>query len=224
MLGYQSIFLVPVPLIVTSATIFVAKSVSDRQFRTWMLGPKVTHCLLASIFPVTTPRPKQEVHSKICLLIFIHLLQWQEDDLLENEIMSRMKIAGPELVFAFLLHSVNLLFGIVVFTILMETSPEYASTMMKVEKASGFSMSTMIYLICPISLLLSGLVKISFHATSERWKEIGSSEKWSWKQCVPKSRSEIALKKVTFQEPGAAPSNVTAEFNEILETINYKKK
>ena len=65
MFGYQSIFLAPLPLVVTSAMIFVAKSLSDRQFRTWMLGPKVTHCLLASIFPVTTPRPKQEVHSKI---------------------------------------------------------------------------------------------------------------------------------------------------------------
>ena len=142
----------------------------------------------------------------------------------ENEIMSRIKIAGPELIFAFLLHIVNLLFGIVVYTILMETSPEYASTMMKVEKASGFSMSTMIYLICPISLLLSGLAKTSYHATSERWKEIGSSEKWSWKQCVPKPRNEIALKKVTFQEPVTAPANITAEFNEILETINDKKK
>ena len=139
--------------------------------------------------------------------------------------MTRMKIAGPELVFAFLLHIVNLLIGIVVFTILMETSPEYASTMMKVEKASGFSMSTTIYLVCPISMLLSGLVKISYHATSERWKEIGSTEKWTWKQCVPKPRTEIALKKVTFQKAaGAAPANVTAEFNEILETINDKKK
>ena len=136
--------------------------------------------------------------------------------------MSRIKIAGPELIFEFLLHIVNLLCGIVVFTILMETSPEYASTMMKVEKASGFSMSTMIYLGCPISLLLSALVKITFHCTSERWKEIGSTEKWSWKQCVPRPRNEIALKKLTFQESGAAPANVTAEFNEILEMINDK--
>ena len=141
----------------------------------------------------------------------------------ENEIMSRIKIAGPELLFAFLLHIVNLFCGIVVFTILMETSPEYASTMMKVEKASGLSMSMMIYLVCPISLLLSALVKITFHCTSERWKEIGSTEKWNWKQCVPKPRSEIALRKVTFQEP-AAPANITAEFNEILEMINDKNK
>ena len=63
MLGYMSIFLAPVPLIVTSATIFVAKSVVDHEFRAWRLGPKLTHCLLASIFPLTTPSPKQEVHS-----------------------------------------------------------------------------------------------------------------------------------------------------------------
>ena len=138
--------------------------------------------------------------------------------------MSHMKIAGPELIFAYLLHIVNLLFGVVTYTILMETSPEYASTMMKVENASGFSMSMMIYLVCPISLLLSALVKVTYHATSETWKEIGSTEKWSWKQCIPKPRNEIALKKVSFQEVGAAPDNVTAEFIEILDTINDKRK
>ena len=138
--------------------------------------------------------------------------------------MSRTKIAGPELFFAYLLHSLNCLVGVVVYTILLETSPEYASTMVKVGNASGFSMSTMIYLVCPVSLLLSALAKLTYHSTSERWKEIGSTEKWSWKQCVPKPRNEIALKKVTFEETVAAPDNLTAEFNEILKTINAKKK
>ena len=148
----------------------------------------------------------------------------QEEDLPENEFMSRTKIAGPELIFAYLLYSFNLLVGVVVYTILLETSPEYASTMTKVGDASGFSMSTMIYLGCPVSLLLSALAKLTYHSTSERWKEIGSTEKWSWDQCVPKPRNEIALKKVTFEETGTAPDNLTAEFNEVLKTIDDKKK
>ena len=63
MLGYKSIFLLPLPLVVLSIATFVAKSVADREFRTWPLGPKLTHCLLASIFPVTTPKSKYEVDS-----------------------------------------------------------------------------------------------------------------------------------------------------------------
>ena len=133
-----------------------------------------------------------------------------------------MKIAVPELVFAFLLHIANLLIGIVVFTILMETSPEYASTMMKVEKASGFSMSTTIYLVCPISMLLSGLVKISYHATSERWKEIGSTEKWTGQQCVPKPRSEIINKEISIPEADI-PDKPTEQYKKILKVVQEQK-
>ena len=61
MLGYQSIFLVPVPLAAMAFTIFVAKSCFDHDFRTWSLGPKLTHCLMSSIFPISTPRPVQKV-------------------------------------------------------------------------------------------------------------------------------------------------------------------
>ena len=148
----------------------------------------------------------------------------QEEDLPENEFMSRTKIAGPELIFAYLLYSFNLLVGVVVYTILLETSPEYASTMAKVGDASGFSMSTMIYLGCPVSLLLSALVKLTYHSTSERWKEIGSSKKWTSKQFVPKPKSKIFVEKMTFQEAPTAPKDITAEFGEILETIHDKKK
>ena len=61
MLGYQSVYLVPVPLLAMTLIIFVAKSYSDLHFRDWGLGPKLTHCLLSSIFPISTPRPGQEV-------------------------------------------------------------------------------------------------------------------------------------------------------------------
>ena len=110
------------------------------------------------------------------------------------------------------------------FTVFMETSPEYARTMAKIEKASRFSMSLMIYLVCPLSLLLSALAKLTYHSTSERWKEIGSSKKWTSKQFLPRPKNEIVLEKVTFQEVTAAPEDVTAEFGEILETIHCKKK
>ena len=62
MLGYKTIFLVPLPLALTALVIYLAKSAFDKQFKTWNVGPKVVHCLLASIFPIASPRPFLEVY------------------------------------------------------------------------------------------------------------------------------------------------------------------
>ena len=62
MLGYHNIFLVPLPQAVMTIVIFVAKSYTDLHFRAWSLGPKLTHCLLASIFPITTPTSEPEAY------------------------------------------------------------------------------------------------------------------------------------------------------------------
>ena len=60
-LGYKTVFLAPVPLIVTSTIIFVAKFFGDDDFKTWSFSSKATHCLVASIFPITSPRPAPQV-------------------------------------------------------------------------------------------------------------------------------------------------------------------
>ena len=62
MLGYHNIFLVLLPQAVKTIAIFVAKSYTDLHFRAWSLGPKLTHCLLASIFPITTPTSEPEAY------------------------------------------------------------------------------------------------------------------------------------------------------------------
>ena len=62
MLGYHNIFLVLLPQAVMTIAIFVAKSYTDLHFRAWSLGPKLTHCLLASIFPITTPTSEPEAY------------------------------------------------------------------------------------------------------------------------------------------------------------------
>ena len=74
MLGYESIFLAPVPLILSFSVNFVARAVCDKDFKNWNLGRKITHCLLASIFPVASPRPSNEVNKlsfKFTLFVFI---------------------------------------------------------------------------------------------------------------------------------------------------------
>ena len=65
MLGYKTVFLAPVPLIITFTIIFVAKSILDDDFKTWSYGRKATHCLVASIFPISSPRPSHEVNNSI---------------------------------------------------------------------------------------------------------------------------------------------------------------
>ena len=62
MLGYHSVFLLPIPLTVTAIGLFVVRSVVDCEFRAWSLGPKVSHCLLASIFPMSSPRAPTKVN------------------------------------------------------------------------------------------------------------------------------------------------------------------
>ena len=60
-LGYQTVFLVPVPLVLAATVTFVAKSAVDQEFRSWNFGTKVSHCLVASIFPITSPQPQRKV-------------------------------------------------------------------------------------------------------------------------------------------------------------------
>ena len=119
----------------------------------------------------------------------------------EGEGTKKIKISGPELVFGFLLHFVNLLIGITVFALLVKFDPEYASTIEKVRAASGFSVSKMIYFVCPgafllLLLLLSALSKLAYHAFAEPWGQMSSSEKWTFQQCVPRPKSEIVSKDI----------------------------
>ena len=104
----------------------------------------------------------------------------------------------------------------------MHNVPEYAEAIKKVEEASGFSMPTMIYFVCPTTLLLGIVSKITYHATSEPWKVIGSKKKWTKHQLAPKPRSDFAQEEIPIQK-SRAPDTVPAEINEILEVIHDKK-
>ena len=57
-------------------------------------------------------------------------------------------------------------------------------------------MSEMVYFVCPATLLLSGLLLSAFHSCAEPWKAIGSSEKWTLQQFVPKPKSKIISKEI----------------------------
>lgn len=111
----------------------------------------------------------------------------------------------------------------VVFTHLMATDPSYKSKMAKVEAASGLSMSMFIYIVAPSVLLLSGLTKLLFHATSEPFKTTYDQRKWEKKQCVPRPKSKIKLRKISIPE-GDVAETPAAEFTMILETIHENRQ
>lgn len=72
MLGYQKVFLIPVTPVVLGIITFITKSALDSSFRKWSLGPKLSHCLLASIFPISSPRPETKVQKFIFFLVTIN--------------------------------------------------------------------------------------------------------------------------------------------------------
>ena len=137
----------------------------------------------------------------------------------EEKVTAKIKISGPEQIFAYTIHFINLITGILVFTILMQTVPEYAKTISKVEAASGFPMSMMIYFVCPVAFLLGALSKLVYHTTSEPWKVAGGGMKWTRHQFLPKPRSDFVEEEIQLKD-FEKPETITAEFNDILEVIH----
>ena len=136
-----------------------------------------------------------------------------------GQLTRKIKISGPELIFDYLLHLANLIFGITVFTLLIHFDQEYASTIEKVRAASGFSMSTIIYFVCPAALVQSALIKLVYHTWAEPWKKMGLSAKWTSQQFVPQPKSKIIPKEIHFPDavipepniPGPDVQNIPVE-------------
>ena len=223
MIGYHSVFLVPVPLTISATVLFVVKSVVDRKFRALSLGPKISHCLLGSIFPMSSPRMPREVNTIYVHYCFIQIFFAQDagnDE--DSKFTARIKISGPEQFFCYILHLANLLLGIAVFSILTAMVPSYVDKMTKVDSAAGISMAVMIYAVGPTSLALSALSKLLYHATAETWKIVEGGEKWTRQQFIPNPKGKITLKQIAIPEAETA-DNVPAEIIEILDTIQERR-
>ena len=184
-IGYHSVYLTTAPLLLASSVIFLVKSCVDKQFRTWRLGPKLTHCLIAGIFPVTTPRPESKMENK------------QENT--RSLATAKVKMAGGELFFGYLLHLAVLVLGLIAFT-LLSANPEYDEKMRKLEEVSTISMATMVYTACPLALLLS----MASHCDPWRtiWIRSGCCP-GSCSDCKPLSRSEIVQTAEEVEETDA---------------------
>ena len=157
-LGYHSVFLTTVPLLFTATVFFLTKSYVDREFRTWKVGLKITHCLISAIFPITTPRPTSG-----------------NDGNTQGETTTsvRVKMSGGELSFSYLLHGIALLVGIMAFT-LLNLDTEYGKKIAKLEEVSTVSMQIMVYMVCPISFLLSMLSQMVYRQFFDPWRSLRS--------------------------------------------------
>ena len=185
-IGYHSVYLTTAPLLLASSVLFLVKSCVDKQFRTWRLGPKLTHCLISGIFPVTTPRPESKVENK------------QEDS--GSVATAKVKMAGGELFFSYLLHLAVLVLGIIAFT-LLSADLEYAEKMRKLEEASTISMEVMVYAACPMAFLLSILSQLIYHQYFDPWMLVRSRMEpgccpGSCRDCKPKPMSRIVQREV----------------------------
>ena len=115
-------------------------------------------------------------------------------------IIAKVKIAGNELLFVYLLHLAILILGMVGFTVL-STDPDYAKKMMKLKDVSTISMEVMVYIACPVAFLLGVLTQLVFRQYFDPWKlvrsriEPGSCPGSCW-DCNPKPISRVVQRTV----------------------------
>ena len=234
--GYYSVYLTTAPLLLASSVVFLAKSYADKEFRTWRLGPKLTHCLISSIFPVTTPRSASKKNK-------------QEDS--GGVVTANVKMAGNEFFFVYFLHFSILILGMAAFA-LLSVDPEYAEKMRKLKEESTISMAVMVYIACPVAFLLSILSQLVYRKYLDPWKPVRSSLKQGWRHefcwsCKPVAKCNVVQRKVqlqnsktetreipmeeTAEEIGEIPAQcvrgegaVTVELEEIFQQIRKNRK
>ena len=154
-IGFHNIFLSNTPMILNAMIILATKLACDKQFQNWPLSQKLNHCLLGAVFPISSPRPQKYLAKKTSKC------QGNKDDHLEEiEEMSEIPTKRPaaELGFLYLLHTANMIGGMVAFTFLQE-GEEYTWTLRKIEDATGISLKIFMYYICPAALLLNAIMR-----------------------------------------------------------------
>ena len=185
-LGNYSVYLTTTPLLLASSVLFLAKSCVDKEFRTWRLGPKLTHCLISSIFPVTTPRPASKKN--------------KQEDSDDSVVTANVKMAGNEFFFVYFLHFSILILGMAAFAVL-SVDPEYAEKMRKLKEESTISMAVMVYIACPVAFLLSILSQLVYRQYFDPWMLVRSRMEpgccpGSCRDCKPKPMSRIVQREV----------------------------
>ena len=178
----------------SSITLVIAKYLADERFKSWTLSKKIAYILPASIFPITSPRPDQTSET--------------------NNIFTRkVKASSSELMFLFIFHAVNLMVCILIFFIMLLTSPDFSATIAKVEEVSGFPLQLAVFCGCPVAWLLSVCFRLIYNYCSP-WSAINDLAKCS-ALCPPLPRSQFTTEEITITGLNKT-EDTAAEIGEML--------
>ena len=201
-LGHASIFIVPLPLTMLALVILLVKSIVDKDFRRQPLAQRITHSLLAGIFPISSRRPIED--------------EGKKENSGQNE--PKHKDSSSELLLLHILHMTNTLVWTIVFASLMQTSGAFSDKIGKIEKANGLDASWVIFLGSPIACLLSILCRLMYNQV-EPWSLVNNTHKAGCCSlaCRPPTLKSF-FKTVTIEEP-EDPETPAAEVEQILNQI-----
>ena len=200
-LGHASIFFVPLPLAVLAFAILISKSILDSDFKDQPMGPKITYSLLAGIFPVSSPRPRNQHAGKP-----------------DAVIADGEKNSYSELTCLHFVHFLAYLAGAATYFVLSKTSPAFNETMGKIETSSGVGSSWVILLSCPIACLFSVLTRLLFNRV-EPWSIVQGPLDRSCCSCwPPKLKSTFKDQGVKIEEPHVAETPA-AEVDEMIDYL-----
>ena len=119
-----------------------------------------------------------------------------------QENTAKIKMAGNELFFVYLLHLAILIPGMVVFAVL-SADPEYREKR-KLEEVSTISMAVLVYAACPLAFLLGVLSQLVFRQYFDPWKVVRSRIlpgccPGSCQDCKPQPISRVVQRTVPLQ-------------------------
>jgi hypothetical protein len=114
---------------------------------------KIAFATIAGIFPISTRRPTQATE--------------QEES--STHYTVREKNVRSEIFFLYIIHGSSLVIGLMTFSILRFTYPEYVNTLDKVEAASGVSIFLAVYCGGPLGLAASIILRL-LYPYCQPWK------------------------------------------------------
>ena len=199
-LSYASIFITPLPLVILATANLLSKSYFDKTFRSWPIGRKITFCLLAAIFPVSTPDKKEAKEDN-------------DEDESTTSVFSR-KLSGAELTFHHLLHSINFCVCAGIFAYLNFANAEFKDNMMKIKAANGIDPVLLVFIGGPVSMVCSVVFRL-LHNYCSPWSLIHGAPPASC-TCPLLPISSYQEMVVTEEQ---STNNPVAEIHEMLEFI-----
>jgi hypothetical protein len=209
-MGYFTIYATPIPFLFPVITILVTKWCTDEHFSNWTFPEKIVFCLIASIFPITTPRPRQD----------------EEEVESETTYVMKKKKSSQEITFLYMVQAINFVLGLLVFGVLLNFAPGYEASIDSVKRASSVDLTLAMFVGGPIALMASVAFRI-IYIYCEAWKEINGPRKCKTDcSCcrLPMARSIISTSTPEVPAINLPSETPAAELNDMLDYLANQPK